>query len=144
VLCAALVFLAGAGSAAKDRNLAAALAFVRGKCPGISREISADAWTTGSTFNALYGNCRGADGRDQHIWFFAGNRFVGTDTRDSSRYIIRLWRNEGTIAFMYVLYRRQDGNCCPLGGGKIVRFHWTGERVRALDRIPSGWPGPGR
>jgi hypothetical protein len=40
------------------------------------------------------------------------------------------------VALMYVLYRRNDPNCCPTGGGKIVRFHWTGRRLVALDRIP--------
>jgi LppP/LprE lipoprotein len=93
-------------------------------------------WMHGVKFNALYGNCRAEDGRDQHIWFFINGRFVGTDTRNSSREIFGLWRDDTAMAFMYVLYRARDPNCCPTGGGKIVRFRWTGKRVRALDAIP--------
>jgi hypothetical protein len=47
-----------------------------------------------------------------------------------------LWRDDTTIALMYVLYRNSDALCCPTGGGKIVRFHWNGSRLVALDRIP--------
>lgn len=90
----------------------------------------------GWTFNALYGDCGGGDGHDQHVWFFGGARFVGTDTPASSAEIIGVWRNEDTIAFLYVLYRRNDALCCPTGGGKIVRFRLTGERVIALDSVP--------
>jgi hypothetical protein len=93
-------------------------------------------WVHGARFNALYGNCRAADGRDQHIWFFAPHRFIGTDARTSSREIVGLWRDDKTIAFMYVLYRARDPNCCPTGGGKIVRFRLSGTVVRVLDAIP--------
>ena len=66
-------------------------------------------WMAGQRFNALYGNCLAGDGRDQHIWFFSGGRFIGSDTRepDSSKDIIGLWRTGDTIAFMYVLYRTE-------------------------------------
>ena len=72
-------------------------------------------WTHGARFNALYGNCRAADGRDQHVWFFAGHRFTGTDAPTASRDIVGLWRDDRTIAFLYVLYRARDPNCCPTG-----------------------------
>jgi LppP/LprE lipoprotein len=125
-------------SAARDANLAAALATVRATCPAPSRAIATDEWVAGWRFNALYGNCLAGDGRDQHIWFFVGRTLVGSDTRepDSSKQIVGLWRDGDTIAFMYVLYRRSDSNCCPTGGGKIVRFHVSGTHVRALDRFP--------
>jgi hypothetical protein len=50
--------------------------------------------------------------------------------------IIGIWRDDQAMAFMYVLYRSGDPNCCPTGGGKIVRFRWNGKRVVALDRLP--------
>jgi len=95
-------------------------------------------WMAGWTFNALYGNCRAGDGTDQHIWFFAGRHLVGMDTKepDSSRAIIGLWRDSNTLAFMYVLYRPSDPDCCATGGGKIVRFRLSAHRVVALDALP--------
>ena len=47
-----------------------------------------------------------------------------------------MWRDGNTIAFMYVLYRRADSNCCATGGGKIVRYRIEGTHVKALDPLP--------
>jgi hypothetical protein len=93
-------------------------------------------WMSGAAFNAIYGNCKAGDGTDQYIWFFVGRRFVGIDAHAPSKSIIGLWRDDKTLAFMYVLYRSSDPNCCPTGGGRIVRFRWNGKRVVALDRLP--------
>jgi len=93
-------------------------------------------WVNGWMFNALDGNCQAGDGHDQHVWFFAGHRFVRTDASRSSAEIIGVWRDEDTIAVLYVLYRHNDALCCPTGGGRIVRFRWTGARVVALDAVP--------
>jgi hypothetical protein len=101
-LGAALVF-ALAASAGKDPALLQAQAFVDKRCPAKEREISTRLWFPGLRFNALYGNCRAGDGRDQHIWFFDGGRFVGTDAPKSSHWIIGAWRDAKTIAFLYVL-----------------------------------------
>jgi hypothetical protein len=144
----ALVFLGTvalcptASAAGKDPNLAAALALVRHQCPPQSAEISTDWWMAGWRFNALYGNCLAADGHNQRIWFFVGARFVGTDSPKSSAEIVGLWRDNNTIAFLYVLYRGSDALCCPTGGGKIVRFRWTGDRIVALDPLPPWNPTP--
>ena len=100
---------------------------------------------SGWRFNALYGNCLAGDGRDQHIWFFDGGHLIGMDTRepDSSKEIIGLWRDEDTIAFMYVLFRSADTNCCPTGGGEIVLavrlqelFGWPATPRIAGGRVP--------
>jgi hypothetical protein len=138
-----LVLLGGFGlapaiSAARVPNLTAALAVVKHQCPPSYAEIATDEWVAGWRFNAVYGNCHAGDGRDQHIWFFVGRDLIGTDTRepDSSKQIVGLWRDGDTIAFMYVLYRRNDSNCCPTGGGKIIRFRLSGKRVRSLDALP--------
>jgi len=68
--------------------------------------------------------------------FFAGHRFAGTDALTSSRDIVGLWRDDKTIAFLYVVYRPRDPNCCPTGGGKVVRFRLGGSSVRVLDPLP--------
>jgi LppP/LprE lipoprotein len=128
--------VAGRSSAAGGSDLRKATAFVKKQCPGGQRTISHRMWTAGFAFNALYGNCLAGDGTDQHIWFFDHGHFVGKDARTPSHFIVGLWRNERTLAFMYVLYRRSDPNCCATGGGAVVRFHWSGTRVRRLDPLP--------
>jgi hypothetical protein len=122
---------------ARDPNLTKAEAFVNKKCPADERQISTGMWDQGFRFNALYGNCRAADGRDQHIWFFDRGGFLATDGPNSSHEIIGLWRDGRTMAFLYVLYRQSDPECCPTGGGAIVRFRWYGApRVIHLDALP--------
>lgn len=61
------------------------------RCQGGDQHGLADWRTAGWRFNALYGNCRAADGHNQRIWFFVGARFVGTDSPKSSAEIVGLW-----------------------------------------------------
>ena len=100
-------------------------------------------WGAEVRFNALFGNCQAEDGRDQHIWFFDRGRFLGTDAPNSPHDIRALWRDDRTMAFLYVLYRRSDPNCCPTGGGAIVRFRWNGKHVKRLDPLPPRAFSPG-
>ena len=127
----------------KDPNLAKAEAFVAKQCPANTRSISHGMWEPGWRFNVLYGNCRAADGTDQHAWFFERSRFIGIDVpkgSDShfsrSHEIIGLWRNASAIALMYVLYRSSDPECCATGGGAIVRYRLAKGRLHRLDRLP--------
>ncbi len=136
VLLGFAVLLVPTALAGKDPNLVRAEAFVDKRCPADEREISTQMWIAGGGFNALYGNCRAGDGRDQHIWFFDNGRFVGPDAPKSSHDIVGLWRDDRTIAFLYVLYRQSDPECCPTGGGAVVRFRWNGRRVARLDPLP--------
>jgi hypothetical protein len=142
-LAGLMLLVAPLAYAAKNPALAEAEAYVAKRCPANTREISTQMWATDLQFNALYGNCRAGDGRDQRIWFFVGGRFLGTDAAKSSHYIIGLWRDDRRIAFLYVLYRQSDPECCPTGGGAIVRFRWTGSRVARLDRLPARAFAPG-
>jgi hypothetical protein len=116
------------------RPLDAALAFWHGrKCVDPpSREM----WIADFRFNVLYGNCRAADGHDQHVFFFDRGRFVGSDGLGTSSEVIALWRDDRRFAFMYVIYKPSDPLCCPTGGGRIVRFRWDGSRFRAVDPTP--------
>lgn len=132
---AALVLMPAVIASGANPSLRSAVRYVRAKC-GSTAEPNTSMWMNGFAFNAIYGNCKAGDGTDQHIWFFVGGRFVGVDSRMPSKSIIGLWRDDKTLAFMYVLYRSSDPNCCPTGGGKVVRFRWNGKRVVALDRIP--------
>lgn len=119
---------------ARDPALASALAYVKARCPGYWRGVDRSDWQHGWAFNALYGSCRG--NYDQHVWFFVRGRFVGTDARQSSHEILGMWRDNRTIAFMYVLHRDRDPECCATGGGKIVRYRWNGKRLVRLDPLP--------
>jgi LppP/LprE lipoprotein len=122
-------------ASASDRNQQAALAFVSHRCaPSSTRD--ATLWVSGWVFNPLFGDCSGGDGHDQHVWFFAGKRFVGRDAPTSSAEIIGLWRDSNVTAFLYVLYRPSDALCCPTGGGRVVRFRVTATRVVRLDPLP--------
>ena len=138
VLVGVSLLLAAGASAAKDPNLVRAMAFVDRQCPAKERVISTQMWMAGSRFNALYGNCRAGDGTDRHVWFFLSGRYIGSDTSRpfASRGIFGVWRDETVIAFMYVLYRANDPNCCPTGGGKIVRFRLKDDHVLRLDPLP--------
>ena len=137
-IVALTLVLASGASAARDPNLVKEMAFVDKQCPANERVISTQMWTTGLKFNALYGNCRAGDGTDRHIWFFLGDRYVGSDTTRpfASRGILGLWRDTNVLAFMYVLYRTKDPNCCPTAGGKIVRFRLRDGRLVRLDPLP--------
>ncbi len=138
LLTAVLIGLALVPSApaGKSSDLARAEAFVDRQCPAGEREISTQGWVREFGFNALYGNCRAGDGGDEHVWFFDHGRFVGTDAPNSSHYIVETWRDDKTIAFLYVLYRPSDPACCPAGGGMSVRFRWNGTRVIRMDPLP--------
>jgi len=137
------MLLVDAASAGRDPALLRARAFVDKRCPAQYREISTRMWGAGLRFNALYGNCRAGDGRDQHVWFFDRGRFLGTDAAKSSHWIIGAWRDDKTIAFLYVLYRPSDPECCPTGGAASVRFRWTGKRIKRLDPLPPRAFAPG-
>ena len=80
---------------------------------------------------------RGASSTNQLAFFFADSTYVGTDTSGPSAHISATWRNDNTVALLYVLYRPSDPMCCPTGGGAIVRYHWDGSRLQPLDPIPT-------
>ncbi|HTZ06730.1 MAG TPA: LppP/LprE family lipoprotein [Gaiellaceae bacterium] len=136
ILSAGLAVAAGPATAAQDPNLVKAQAVVAGRCAKGTSPHDSTMWMSGWTFNALLGDCGGGDGHDQHVWFFVGGSLVGTDAPRSSAEIIGLWRNDRTMAFLYVLYRPRDALCCATGGGAVVRFRLDGRRVVALDPLP--------
>jgi hypothetical protein len=123
-------------AASADSDLHSAQTFVRVRCSRTAVPPATSMWVQGFKLNALVGDCGGGDGRAQHVWFFIGKRFIGNDAPNSSHEIIALWRDEETITFLYVLYRPTDPECCPTGGGAIVRFRWNGKRLVRLDRLP--------
>ena len=84
-----------------------------------------------------------ADGYNQRAFFFLNDDYLGTDTLNPSAGIRLLVRTPDTVTLSYVLYRPNDGMCCPTGGSATVRYHWNGTRLVPLDPIPSDdWNAP--
>ena len=129
-----LVVVPGGGAARRSPgDLPAAVAAVK------QRGYRPDTSTWDSTFklNVLVGTfAKSADGYNKRAFFFWGRRCLGTDASAPSASLEEIWRDDKTIALLYILYRSPDPLCCPTGGGAIVRFHWNGTRLVAVDRIP--------
>ena len=130
----ATMVLAPLGAAARqssgDLRTAVSLVKKKGNRPDTS------TWDGSFRLNALIGTLAQSDGYNRRAFFFLGRRYLGTDASAPSAGVAQLWRDDRTIALLYVLYRANEPLCCPTGGGKIVRFRWTGTRIVALDRIP--------
>lgn len=91
-----------------------------------------------SAFRAVHGTCTGSgDGACQHVFFFYGNRYLGTDAQDTHSGVYVAWQSRDVIALAYPIWRPQDSMCCPSGGVRVVRFEWNGSRVVPLGPIPS-------
>jgi hypothetical protein len=137
VFCVAAALAAPASAGVSGGGIAVAVKVVRSKgyCVDSTR-----TWERAAVFklNVLIGTlCRSADGYNKRAFFFDGTRYLGTDAARPSAQLQEVWRDDRTIALLYILYRRVDPLCCPTAGGKIVRFRWNGSRVVALDRIPA-------
>jgi hypothetical protein len=107
---------------------------------GFTLDAPISPWTEPqfpSPFRAVHGTCTGSgDGACQHNFFFFGNRYLGTDTAGIQGGVYVAWQSRGTVALAYLVWRAGDAMCCPSGAVRVVRFHWNGSRVVALDRIP--------
>jgi LppP/LprE lipoprotein len=77
-----------------------------------------------------------ADGTAQQAFFFAGGRYIGTDTSEDSAGIRVASQRDSTVTLTYALYAPGDAMCCPSDGQANVRYHWTGKSLEPLDPIP--------
>jgi hypothetical protein len=124
-----------AASTGADGGLSSAVALLKEKGYFVR---STSTWEPSFRLNMLIGtDARSGDGYAKRAFFFYAGRYLGTDAVRPSAQIEEVWRDEQTIALLYILYRRGEPLCCPTGGGAIVRFHWSGQRLVALDRIPT-------
>jgi hypothetical protein len=116
-----------------------AIALVRRKGYG----ADPSTWDDFFRFNVLIGTYLwSADGYNQRAFFFRDDEFLGTDAQKPSAHVQEVWRDDRTIALLYILHRKDEALCCPTGGGAIVRFVWTGSGVDPRDPIPPRWPAP--
>jgi LppP/LprE lipoprotein len=94
-------------------------------------------WYPQHTLNGIVGYpTDSVDGHNQFVFFFVGNKYIGTDTDDPSTEIQYGSGADTTVTVKYFLYRSADPLCCPTGGTASVGYHWTGHKLEPLDPIP--------
>jgi LppP/LprE lipoprotein len=100
-------------------------------------------WHPDQTLKVLIG-IRSAPPRAELAFLFAGNRFIGTDTRDPSGAIEVVAQGDRSVTLGYGIYRPGDALCCASGGTAQVTYAWNGTRLTPLQPIPPADPGAAR
>jgi hypothetical protein len=89
------------------------------------------------TLKVLVGVARGSsDARVQRVFFFEGDRYLGTDASTPSAQLRVAAQDDTSATVAYRLYRPRDPLCCPTGGERQVRFQLDNGRLTALGTIP--------
>jgi len=83
---------------------------------------------------------RRAPPRAELAFFFLGDRFIGTDTKDPSGAIEVTSQATDRITLGYGLYAPGDALCCARAGTRHVTYAWTGTQLVPQDPIPSSDP----
>lgn len=98
-------------------------------------------WHPDETLKVLLGVRRGvSDQGAQQAFFFVGDRFIGTDTRDPSGRIAVTAQEDDAITLSYGLYRLSDSIEMPSGGDAEVTYTWDGSRLTPQQPIPPAAP----
>jgi hypothetical protein len=104
----------------------------RGFAPLTERDFRPD-----QMLKVLVGVRRNApEGRAQQAFFFVGNRFIGTDTSDTSGSISVTDQHDDRIALTYGLYTPKDALANPTDGDASVTYRWTGAKLVPTGSIP--------
>jgi LppP/LprE lipoprotein len=89
------------------------------------------------TLRVLVGFQRGlADARVQRAFFFVGDRYLGTDTSDTSASIGVVSQDDTGVTLRYGIYRRGQPLCCPSSTAS-VRYVLDNGRLVPSGLIPS-------
>jgi len=103
--------------------------------------LSERDWRPDQTLKVLVGVRRGtSDGGQQQAFFFAGDRWIGTDASAPSGRITVLGQQDDAITLAYALYRPGDSIESPSGGERQVTFVWDGSRLTPRQPIPPAAP----
>jgi hypothetical protein len=94
-------------------------------------------WRPDQSLKVLLGVSRSAEPRAEQAFFFVGDTFIGTDTKDPSAAIEVLDQDGDSVTLSYALYRPSDGIDAPSGGTAEVTYAWDGSRLTPQDPIPS-------
>ena len=84
---------------------------------------------------------RRAPPRAEQAFFFLGDRFIGTDTKDPSGAIDVLDQSADRVTLGYGLYRPGDALCCARAGTAQVTYAWSGSALVPQGTIPTADPG---
>jgi hypothetical protein len=94
-------------------------------------------WRPDQPLKVLLGVSRSADPRAEQAFFFVGDTFIGTDTKDPSAAIEVAAQGEDSVTLSYALFRPADQIDVPTGGTAAVTYRWDGSRLTPQDSIPS-------
>jgi hypothetical protein len=98
-------------------------------------------WRPDQTLKVLLGISQDDGPRAEQAFFFAGDAFIGTDTKDPSASIEVVAQQDDAIALAYGLYRPSDSIDAPTGGTAEVTYGWNGSRLAPQGPIPTASPG---
>ena len=111
---------------------AAALVRAHGFTPNDTSE-----YHSGQTLRVLVATRTGSgDGYGQQAFFFVGDRYIGTDTKEPSASVRVLSQSDTEVTLAYPLYRPTDPLSSPSGGTATVRFQLNNGKLTAVGRIP--------
>lgn len=94
-------------------------------------------WRPDQPLKVLLGVSHSADPRAEQAFFFVGDAFIGTDTKDPSASIEVAAQGGDSVTLSYALYRPSDAIDSPSGGTAEVTYAWNGTRLVPQDTIPS-------
>jgi hypothetical protein len=111
---------------------AAALVRAKGFTPNDTSE-----YHSSQTLRVLLGTRTGSgDGYGQLAFFFLGDRYIGTDTKEPSATLKVLAQSDTEVTLAYPLYRKGDPLSTPSGGQATVRFQLDNGKLTPLGTIP--------
>jgi len=119
-----------------DIGLGKAKAIVRSKGFEPHVQGSASNWSK-HTLHVLLGVQEPGDSYTNFAFFFAENRYLGTDTVTPSARLGVAKQTNDTVTVKYALYRPNDALTDPTGGNETVRYQLTGAKLIPLDPIPT-------
>lgn len=94
-------------------------------------------WRPDQSLKVLLGVSRANGSRAEQAFFFVGDTFIGTDTKDPSAMIEVGAQGDGSVTLTYGLYRPADQVDVPTGGSADVTYRWDGSSLTPQDPIPS-------
>jgi hypothetical protein len=94
-------------------------------------------WRPDQQLKVLLGVSRADGPRAEQAFFFVGETFIGTDTKDPSGAIEVVAQSDDSVTLSYALYRPGDAIDSPTGGSAEVAYAWTGTRLVPQGTIPT-------
>jgi hypothetical protein len=97
-------------------------------------------WRPDQPLKVLLGVRRGSEPRAEQAFFFVGDRFIGTDTKDPSAQLEVADQGGDGVTLGYGLYRPSDAIDGPSGGSAEVTYRWNGASLVPQEPIPTDAP----